>query len=122
MKVRGLTVALVCGGLVLLAGVLVHERPAGAQGVPDVLRAQALELVDSRGVVRATIKTEPSGEVVLRLRDADGTIRVKLGASKNGSGLLLANESAEVGVQLLSTRNRTSVVLQRGERRRALTP
>jgi hypothetical protein len=36
---------------------------------------------------------ESSGEVVLRLLDRSGTIRVKLGASESGSGLMLADES-----------------------------
>jgi hypothetical protein len=120
MKLNMLTTAAV--GSIVLAGVLIHERSAGAQVVPAVLRAQKLELVDGRGVVRATLKTEPNGEVVFRLRDADGVIRVKLAASRSGSGLLLANEATEPGIHLLATRNATRLVLQRDGRRRVLEP
>lgn len=57
-------------------------------------RASATELVDGNGQVRAQLNVDDDdGEVVLRLRDADGSIRVKLGASKDGSGLLLLDEA-----------------------------
>jgi hypothetical protein len=68
-----------------LAAVLLIDRPAGADRprVSSVLRARTIELVDGRGQVRAQIKVErPSREVVLRLRDQDGQVRVKLGASR----------------------------------------
>ena len=46
---------------------------------------QAFELVDSNGQVRAQFDVEESGEVVLRLRDETGAVRVKLGASEDGT-------------------------------------
>jgi hypothetical protein len=109
-------------GLLLVLGMLLHERPAQAEAVPAVLRAQAIELVDSRGRVRAQLNVTPDGEAVFRLRDANGVIRVKLGADEAGSGLLLANERAEPGVHILATRTRTSLTLQRGGQRRVLRP
>jgi hypothetical protein len=109
-------------GILLALTILLRERPAGAQTVPDVLRAQAIELVDPRGRVRAQLNVESSGEVVFRLTDSTGTIRVKLGASEEGSGLLLANEATEPGVHLLATRNRTFVMVRRGERSQVITP
>ena len=89
----------------------------------SVLRARTIELVDGRGQVRAQIKVErPSREVVLRLRDQDGQVRVKLGASRAGSGLLLANEATEPGIQALATDQGTSLSLQRGQDRNVLVP
>jgi hypothetical protein len=66
-----------------------------------VLRAQLIELVDARGMTRASLKTEGEG-VVFRLMDERGQIRVKLGAGEKGSGLLLADETTEVGIHLLA--------------------
>jgi hypothetical protein len=103
-------------------GVLFLDRPAGAKRVPSVLRARTIELVDRRGETRAQIKVERNGEVVFRMRDQDGAIRVKLGASRTGSGLLLANELTEPGIQALAGADRTSLSLQRGEQRNELVP
>ena len=122
MKIQRPVVAFVSVGVLLLLGALLLERPAQAEAVPAVLRAQAIELVDSRGLVRAQLNVSADGEAVFRLRDASGTIRVKLGASEAGSGLLLANEKTEPGVHILATRARTSLTLQRGGQRRVLRP
>lgn len=85
------------GALALLGG---HVEAAPA--AQPVLRAQLIELVDARGQVRAQLKTEDNGDVVLRLRDQAGNIRVKLGANALGSGLLLLDERTERGVQINS--------------------
>jgi hypothetical protein len=98
------------------------SRPAGAKHVASVLTARSIELVDGRRQVRAQIKVERSGEVVFRLRDQDGAIRVKLGAGRDGSGLLLLNEATEPGVQALAGADRTSLTIQRGEERNVLVP
>jgi hypothetical protein len=87
-----------------------------------VLRARTIELVDARRQVRAQIKVERSGEVVFRLRDQAGAIRVKLGAGRDGSGLLLLNERTEPGVQALAGAKQTSLTLQRAEQRNVLVP
>jgi hypothetical protein len=122
MKVERLAFALVALALLVLVGVLL-DRPAGAEeGIPAVLRAQRMELVDSRGVTRASLRVEPDGQVVFRLMDEHGTIRVKLGANEAGSGLALLNEKTEVGVHLLATRARTFMAIQRGKQRRVLRP
>jgi hypothetical protein len=109
--------------LLLALALGLYDRSLAAQAAaPTVLRAQAIELVDGRGRVRAQLNVEQSGEVVFRLRDESGTIRVKLGASQNGSGLLLANEATEPGVHILANRNNTFVTVQRGERRQVIRP
>jgi hypothetical protein len=124
MYLHRLTARLGVVSLVLaLAVVVLFNRATAAQSAaPSILRAQAIELVDGRGRVRAQLTVEASGEVVFRLRDDRGTIRVKLGASEAGSGLLLANEATEPGVHILANRNDTFVTVQRGERRQIIRP
>jgi hypothetical protein len=72
--------------------------PPATEGAVPILRGSALEIVDERGQVRSRLNVEPDGEVVLRLLDRNGTIRVKLGADEGGSGLLLLDEVTEPGV------------------------
>ena len=122
MTIKRGAIALTGLTLVLLLGAVLNDRVAHAGQSHPVLRARAIELVDDSGVVRAQLNVTPGGEVVFRLRDAKGTIRVKLGASEAGSGLLLANERTEPGVHILARRAQTSVTLQRGAKRRVLTP
>jgi hypothetical protein len=75
-------------------------RPALAQGEVPVLRGRALEIVDARGRVRASIDVlpssrSPSGEeqaetVLLRLITERGRPSVKIGSSEPTSGLSFA--------------------------------
>ena len=84
--------------MLAFGGDVTHAAPA----MPQVLRAELIELVDAKGAVRAQLKTEDDGAVVLRLRDRNGQVRVKLAADELGSGLLLADDKTEVGVHILS--------------------
>lgn len=77
----------------------------------EKIRVKEFELVDNVGTVRAAIKVEPDGEVMFRLRDKTGTIRVKLGANEDGSGLVLLNNSTEVGIQALSKKTGAKLVM-----------
>ena len=122
MRRDRLAVALVALCLVGVLAAAVLDRPAGAERAPSVLRARTIELVDGRGQVRAQLKVERGGEVVFRLRDQDGAVRVKLGASRTGSGLLLLNEATEPGVQALAGADKTSLSLQRGDQRNEIVP
>ncbi len=66
---------------------------------------------------------ESNGEVVFRLRDAQGTVRVKMGASEEGSGLLLINHLTEPGVHILADQNGTSLTLtEQGGAKRVIEP
>jgi hypothetical protein len=98
--------------LVLLVWLLAASREAvaGQVGAP-VLRASAIELVDAAGVVRAQLMVTPGGETLLRMRDAKGEVRVKLGASDEGSGLLLADRSTAPGLHVLAQRGTTTLTL-----------
>jgi hypothetical protein len=127
MKERTTQALLMLVGL-LLAAQLVWSLLPGVQAdetekVPAVLRARSLELVDERGQVRANLKVEPSGEVVFRLRDAKGTIRAKLAASEDGSGLLLIDDRTEPAVHLLAKSTGTTVTLaEKGKEKRVIKP
>lgn len=73
-----------------------------ASATPRVLQAELIELIDAKGAVRAQLQTEDDGAVILRLRDRNGNVRVKLAADELGSGLLLADNRTDVGVHILS--------------------
>ncbi len=102
MKDRPWNLALGAVNTALLIFLLTQGRPAITQASPEVLQAQRIELLDSNGYLRAQLKVEESGETVFRMRDAKGEIRVKLGASESGSGLLLNNGATEPGVHALA--------------------
>jgi hypothetical protein len=107
-------------GILVAAAAPGSARPAAGD---TVLRGTALELVDSAGRPRANIDVMPGGEVVLRLRDQEGTIRVKLGAGRDGSGLLLANDATEPGVHLVAGTKGSSVrVVDKDGRAEVLAP
>ena len=85
--------------LILLSFLLLsHTEPALANTGLSVLRGTALEIVDGRGRVRASIKVQPAETfkptgknypetVVLRLIDQNGRPEVKIMASEQGGGL-----------------------------------
>ena len=121
-------IALVAVGV--LAGVLIFRFApiVAAQdeeaGKPvDVIRAQRIELVDERGRTRAQLTVEEGGEAVLRIRDPQGTIRVKLGASESGSGLVLLNDRTEPGVHLRANSEGSTITLaESGKPERVIAP
>jgi len=111
MKTHRFMIALTVINLVILIVALVQTRSIAVQTVPSVLRARAIELVDERGKVRAQLNVESNEEVVFRMRDAKGTIRVKLGANEDGSGLVLMDDRTEPTVQIRANRAGPSVKL-----------
>jgi hypothetical protein len=123
MNTLRIAAALSALNLAILAGAAIQARPAGAQGAEGVLRGRVIELVDQRGQTRARLDVEPGGEVVLRLLDQQGTIRVKLGAGMEGSGLLLANDATEPGVHILAKATGSSIrVVNKDGRERVIAP
>jgi len=134
MTTQRCSVILTAINLALLLTLAAQAGPTHAQGagqtVAPVLRGHALELVDRNGQVRSRINIEESGEVVFRLVDEKGTIRVKLGASSTGSGLLLLDEATEPGVHMIAGRapapgrpTNTRITLRDGSgRQRVLKP
>jgi hypothetical protein len=112
MKTQPVLVGLSVVNLILLAFLLVsHTAPVLAYQRVPVLRGSALEIVDGRGRVRASIKVqpaetfEPTGRkypetVVLRLIDPRGRPVVKIAASEEGGGLSLVGDSDETRLLL----------------------
>jgi hypothetical protein len=91
-----------------------HWAVASTTDIPAVLRARALEIVDARGKIRASIAVLPEDPkviwngkpypetVLLRLMSPEGRPNVKLGASHVGAGLLIGGESNPTYVQVLA--------------------
>ena len=97
--------------LIALFFFLSPSQPAEAKEMAPALRARSLELVAEDGTVRARINIEDDGAVVFRMTDEEGNIRMKLGASEDGSGLVLLNNLTEPGVHLLANSTGTTVTL-----------
>ena len=129
MKER-LTQALLAAAVVLLAVQLFRsgsgDSGALAEGddqVPAVLRARLIELVNEENRVVAQLYPGKDGGGNLRLRNGAGIIRVKLGATDDGAGLLLVDEDVEPAVQLSTKQSKTSLTLtEKGKAKRVFKP
>jgi hypothetical protein len=102
--------------IVLLGAQWLRDRVPSAHAEESgesrkVIRAEVFELIGDNGQVRSRLHVEPNGEVVFRLMDQEGTIRVKLAAAKDGSGLLLINDATEPGVHILAKGKGSSLKL-----------
>src|SRR2546423_15177931 len=116
MKTQRLLITLTAVNLGLLVYQVVQPRLARAStaDVPAVLRGRALEIVDARGKIRASLtvipedpkvmwKGKPYPEtVLLRLISPEGKPNVKLGASQRGAGLVIGGEANPTYVQELA--------------------
>jgi hypothetical protein len=127
MKNQRLLVVLTVFNILLLVFSLgqTHAVVAEGVGVAPVLRGRALEIVDDRGRVRASITILPADPafkmpdgtvgypetVLLRLIDSRGGPNVKLGATERGAGLLLGGEADPTYVQILAKGPSTSLKL-----------
>ena len=125
MKTQKLLAVLTAVNLGLLGYQVVKPQPATAStaDVPGVLRGRALEIVDERGKVRASItvlpedpkviwKGKPYPEtVLLRLISPDGRPNVKLGASQKGAGLVIGGEANPTYVQVLAEGGESTIKL-----------
>jgi hypothetical protein len=123
MKIQRTLIALTATNLVLFFGTVALAHSTKPEATEPVLRGRGLELVDEHGRSRASIRVEQGGEVVFRLTDQKGSIRVKLGAGTDGSGLVLNNDATEPGVHILAQSAGTSLKLRNKDgRERAITP
>jgi hypothetical protein len=137
MKGQRFLLVLTLFNLLLLGFNLGQSDAVSAQGGAQVLRGRALEIVDERGRVRASIQIQPADPnfkmpdgtvgypetVLLRLIDTKGGPNVKLGASDAGAGLLLGGESDPTYVQILAKREKTSLkLINKDGRERVLAP
>jgi hypothetical protein len=135
MRSQRLLFALTALNLVLLLFILFSSTvPALAStSVSPVLRGRALEIVDDRGRVRASIKLhpahtfEPTGKrypetVMLRLIDPNGRPEVKIGASVEGGGLSLVGISDSTQVLLLADSSTSVRLKNRTGQERVIRP
>jgi hypothetical protein len=103
MKSQRFLIVLTLVNLALLVFTLAQRSPVVTEGIPPVLRGRALQIVDERGRVRASIQVlpastqengEPSAEtVLLRLITERGRPSVKIGASEETAGVALVGPS-----------------------------
>jgi hypothetical protein len=114
--------------LLLLVLMQLGVLPAVARAAPqapvhDVLRARLVELVSEQGQVVAQLHTAPDGSGNLRLRNGSGEVRVKLGATTDGAGLILMNRDTEPALNLSTAATGPTLVMEeRGKPRRVLSP
>lgn len=127
MTAQRLVIALTGLNLALVASSFFSRtRPAvAASGVAPVLRGSALEIVDDRGQVRASIAVLPADPtvkmpdgttgypetVLLRLRTSAGRPNVKLAATEDGAGLVLGGNADPTYAQILARGDSTFVKL-----------
>jgi hypothetical protein len=133
---RSLLVVSVLNAVLLLFSVRqIRARPTSE--VAPVLRGRGLEIVDDKGRVRASISILPPDPkfkmpdgtvgyqetVLLRLITSEGRPNVKIGASKRGSGMLIAGEDDPTYVQILAEGATTSLKLSnRNGKQQVLKP
>lgn len=128
MKSHKLTLALTCVNLAAAVAVWAGpawDKPAAAESLQTskVIRAQAIELVDERGQVRAQLHLGEDGGGNLRLRSGDGTVRVKLAGTAGGSALLLLDQETEPAVWLTAGQSGTSITLkEKGKEKHVIKP
>ena len=107
MKGQRVVAALTVVNLALLVFAGTRAGSQSREAVPPVLRARVFELVDDRGVLRSRLEVKPGGDVLLQLFDQKGVIKVKLGAGEGGSGMFLADETTQSGVQIIARQTGT---------------
>lgn len=133
MKTQHLLTGLTGINVLLLSYQVIRpQRSAAATAdVADTLRGRALQIVDDRGRVRASLSVLPEDPkvmwkgkpypetVLLRLISPDGRPNVKLGASRRGGGLVIGGEADPTYVQVLAEGGETTLKLinQRGQER-----
>jgi hypothetical protein len=125
MKNQRFLVVITAFNMLLLVFSLGQTRAVVAEGVAPVLRGRALEIVDDRGRVRASITILPADPsvkmpdgtigypetVLLRLINSKGGPNVKLAATERGAALVLGGESDPTYVQVLAEGPSTSLKL-----------
>lgn len=111
MRFQRIAVVLSVFNILLLAFLLTQVHSLAQTSVSPILRARAIELVDDNGKVRAQLDIEKTGEAVFRLRDSKGTIRTKIGAGEDGSGLSLMDDRTEATVQLKANKDGGGITL-----------
>jgi hypothetical protein len=124
MRANRLVAVLTVVNLTLLVTLLVGaSKPTNPTDVlaPSVVRAQAIELVDAAGNVRGQLFLGADGGGNIRLRAPNGEVRVKIGATADGGGLMFADKNTEPAVQLSSTSASLTLTAQ-DKKQRVISP
>jgi hypothetical protein len=107
MKTHGFAFSMAVTNLILM--ICIAARPPKENF--DKITVKEFEMVDDKGNMRASIKAESNGEVVFRLKDKRGIIRVKIGASEDGSALVLLDKNTNPGVFVMAKRDTSSITI-----------
>ena len=94
----------------LAALLLISARPSGSETF-DKITVKEFELVGDNSERRASIKVEDDGTVMFRMMDKTGTIRVKLGANSDGSGLVLLDDATEPAIHALAKKRAGKITI-----------
>lgn len=94
---------------VLMLIVLMASKPH--QQTFGKISVREFELLDKNGNQRVSIKVEEGGDVLLRLKDDKGTIRVKMGAGEDGAGLVLLDGDTNPGIHALAKKTGSSITV-----------
>jgi hypothetical protein len=117
---KSLAVGVFAGATLVAAFGGMRAEPAP---VADVLRARLIELVDGNGEARVQLFLGPDGSGNLRMRDATGNVRVKLGATKESAALILFDTAVDPVVEVTSDHAGSRLALRgAGKKERVLTP
>jgi hypothetical protein len=125
MKPQRLLIALTVVNLLLLTYSLIWRPPVLLQGSSPILRGSALEIVDDRGRVRASITVLPANPdvkmpdgttgypetVLLRLIDSRGRPNIKIAATEQGAVAHFGGNTDPTGISLQAQGATTSMVL-----------
>lgn len=101
------------------------DRLAGAEAAPvhDVVRARSIEVLAPDGQIVAQIHAADDGAGQIRLRSGNGEVRVKLGATSDGSALVLLDGDTQPAVWLAADRAGSRITLaQKGKEKHVLAP
>jgi len=134
VKIQRLLTALTIVNIALLSFSFVRRDAAGPQGAAPILRGRALEIVDDRGRVRASITLVPANPqvkmpdgttgypetVLLRLISSAGRPNVKIAATERGAAVSFGGESDPTDVQILAEGGSTSLKLKNQDGREQL--
>jgi hypothetical protein len=116
------TIILILLNAVLLVCLGAQSKRDPQGDVQSLVRARAIELIDDRGTVRASMNVAENGEAVFRMRDSKGVIRLKLGTSEQGSALLLLDNSTDPALHVLAREKTTMTLKNKDGQMREITP
>jgi hypothetical protein len=129
MKMQHLLVALTVVNIALVSSTAGLSWATVNPDVAPVLRGRALEIVDERGRVRASIAIHPADPnvkmpdgttgypetVLLRLINSKGRPNIKIAATERGAGQVLGGEANPTYIQILAEGPNTSLKFSNGD-------